>query len=164
MYPADGKALYRLINQKTMELRDYKGQSISEALKAGYESQVDVIRIFHFWAGWCDPCILEMPEVLQFIQSIEAKNKLLGANKKIEVYLISLDANREDLEKAVKIFPDLLRLNFVQIWDQAGVLSREAAVEKLPITFVDIPRVKMQIYEGAADWKSILSNIHGQSQ
>jgi hypothetical protein len=102
-----------------------------------------------------------MPEVIKFVNGVNLANieRSRRGEALIQVFLISLDMAESDLIKALKIFPELDRLNYLQIWDKNNLVSRKSAVDKLPVTFVDRPSVKLQVYEGAADWDKISKDI-----
>lgn len=159
IYPEKGDDLIALIKSNQSELFDYTGKAFRGVPLDDRLPSDNGARVFHFWAGWCDPCINEMPEVLKFVKSIQERNRIQVNQGKstTQVFLISLDFDVKDLAKVIKIFPELNQLDFVHIWDKSNLLSRKSAVEKLPVTFVDRGGVKMQVYEGEANWRKILA-------
>ncbi|MBL7936811.1 MAG: TlpA family protein disulfide reductase [Bacteroidia bacterium] len=57
----------------------------------------DTTYVVNFWATWCKPCIVELPEF--------EKLHLDYTNKKVKVLLISMDF-KEELNKKLKLFLD----------------------------------------------------------
>lgn len=68
--------------------------SIDE-LETWIQKNDDTVRIFNFWATWCNPCIAEMP-AFDSLQRVEAGNK-------VQVVFVSLDFPSQ-LEKRVQPF------------------------------------------------------------
>lgn len=52
------------------------------------------VLIVHFWASWCEPCVTEIPLLLQFVKSLQGRP--------VKVLAISLDENWED---AFRVLP-----------------------------------------------------------
>lgn len=67
-------------NGKDHKLSDYKGKVI----------------VLNFWATWCGPCKREIPDLSQLSSELKNKDfKLIG---------VSVDDNRDDLNKFVKAY------------------------------------------------------------
>jgi peroxiredoxin len=94
--------------QKT--LADYQGKKL----------------VVSFWASWCGPCRMELPELQAFYEKYHAKNS------GFEVVAISIDDNPAEAERYVKE----AKLTFPVLWDQGGKTGDAYRVEGIPTMFV----------------------------
>lgn len=90
----------------TLSLSDYRGQVV----------------LINFWATWCAPCRLEMPD-------IEAKYQQL--QPELQVIAVNFDEPAED----VQAFVDELNLSFDILLDPGGEIQRLYRVRGYPSTF-----------------------------
>lgn len=175
------QAVVEAMNDKSIELYDYQDKTLDRNLIYKLTQQKEVTKVFHFWASWCDPCALELPELISYAKKIN-QDKSAGLNssvatgqsganspanvgtstegvsalsKNVQIYLISLDSDAEGLNKFTKIFPEILSKNFIQVWDKDNSLSRRYGVDKLPMTIIVFPDGKMEIHEGVVSWKNL---------
>jgi thiol-disulfide isomerase/thioredoxin len=102
--------------------------------------------VLHFWASWCEPCIIEIPELVHFSKAEGHKDRYLVA-------AISMDYTVEDLQKFLKSFPEIGAPPFAQIWDKDNSLAKGLGVEKLPATVVYKNGRFLQRMDGVVDWK-----------
>lgn len=126
---ADSTKLIREIEK--IRLTDIKGQPIS--LKQ-YQGKTIFI---NFWATWCNPCIKEMPSIL------EAQNILQKEN------IIFLLASNESVEKIEEFGnTNKYKFNYVRIEN-----SEEMNVQALPTTFIFNPEGNLIFSEtGSRKW------------
>ena len=144
---------YNKINNKKLT-PGQQSPNLSDSLR----SQEKIARIFHFWASWCEPCLLELPEVIKYATKVNNKKP------SVEIYLVSLDYEYSDLERTLKIFPELAQHNIQFIWDYQNIVSKHFSIEKLPITFVSYDLLeKFVIYEGIAPWDQIFNSVYKQN-
>ena len=66
------------------------------------------ITMVDFWASWCGPCRMEMPNVVEAYKQFH--------NKGLEIVGVSLDESKEDWETAVKD----MGMNWIQTSDLKG--------------------------------------------
>ena len=103
------------INGKKMSLSDYAGKG--------------KFILLDFWASWCPPCMREMPDLVEFYNSIKGEN--------FEIIGVSLDTEKDHWIKAVK------ELNIS--WPQLSSLERSNdatkmyGVESIPYTVLIDP-------------------------
>lgn len=83
--------------------------------------------IVNFWATWCPPCRLEMPEMEEFY----SKYKIEG----IEILAINLtqeEKNRADVQEFIKEFG----ITFPVPMDEKGEIGRLYYISSIPTSFV----------------------------
>ncbi len=85
--------------------------------------------VFDFWATWCRPCALALPEV----QKLHEKY----AGRGLSVIGVSLDGPRNAAK--VRPFAAQLGLTFPNVLDDKGELQRAFQVQALPTTVVVSP-------------------------
>lgn len=100
------------VDGKIVKLSDYRGKIV----------------FVDFWATWCAPCIRELPNLTKTYEAFHDKG--------FDVLAISLDDEREALDKFLKAHPEM---EWTQIYDGAGWESGVAAqyrVEAIPFTLL----------------------------
>lgn len=109
------------------------------------------VTVIHFWASWCEPCITEIPELLQFV----TENSKQPANDYSKFIVVSLDESHDDLLRFLKNFPRLNQDPIVRIWDNSDSLSRKFSIDKLPATIFLYKNGEIKKVHGIVDWKAI---------
>lgn len=82
--------------------------------------------VVSFWASWCGPCRMELPELKAFYE------KYHSADSPFEVMAVSTDEDRYQAEKYVKE----AKLPFPVVWDESGVIADKYGVESIPVLYV----------------------------
>jgi cytochrome c biogenesis protein CcmG/thiol:disulfide interchange protein DsbE len=82
--------------------------------------------VMSFWASWCGPCRMELPELKAFYE------KYHSADSNFEVMAISTDEDRFQAEKYVKE----AKLPFPVVWDEHGTIADKYGVEAIPVLYV----------------------------
>jgi len=82
--------------------------------------------VVSFWASWCGPCRMELPELQAFYEKYHAKNK------NFEIVAISTDEIRREAERYVRD----AKLTFPVLWDEDGKTGEAFGVEGIPMLFV----------------------------
>ncbi len=93
---------------KAVKLSDFQGQVV----------------VLNFWATWCEPCKIEMPEF----------EKAYQANGKNNFTVLAVN-NSESLDK-VTAFREQFKLTFPMVMDEKGDLQRQYGVVSYPSTYV----------------------------
>lgn len=102
------------------------------------------VLLVNFWATWCGPCVIEMPD-------LDAIQKKYGAAG-LKVLAISID---EDGVDKVKEFYEKNNLQHLEIFNDADGSSAAAfGVKKLPTSFlIDHEGKALGVVDGFARWE-----------
>lgn len=130
--------------------RDYSGNKFDSVR---YNTELENFSnseklIFHFWASWCDPCVNEIPELLDYLK----RNEALIKSKKLQIVFISLDYDTTALNKFLKSFPEVNSKNYFQVWDTEGLIQKKFGIDRLPSTFIFESNDKVQKYFTVVNW------------
>ena len=129
------------------ELISLDGQRFSFA-----DARNDKALVINFWATWCAPCVVELPELE------EAAQKL--SHDDIEVILISVD--RKGLAHAQSFLGERAIKTPLSLHSAMSEWPRQLGLRGLPSSFL-ISADQSQIYtvQGAASWadEAILAEI-----
>ncbi len=120
-----------------LALKDLQGQPRS--LKE-WRGKVVIV---HFWATWCEPCVEEMPALMQL--------KGLFSKEPLEVVTVNLGES----DSRVQAFFSKLGVNFITLLDRDGVARKKWGVGGVPMSFVlgADGRARYR-YFGEIDWGS----------
>lgn len=145
-----------LISENREKFQSYEGKVISDQrLPLLLDTSKTDKLILHFWASWCDPCINEIPELLDYLKRHDEEIKS-GA---LRIVLISVDYEVGAIEKFLKSFPDLNAPSYLQIWDPEGFLQKSFNIDRLPSTIIvhknpiDTKGKLIERYMAVVDWK-----------
>ena len=100
------------------QVKDLKGEELS--LKK-YRGQVVLV---DFWATWCGPCLVELPNVKRTYEKYKDQN--------FQIIGISLDRSKQPLET----FIEREGLAWDHYWDQSQKITTQYGVRGIPSTFL----------------------------
>ena len=104
------KVIFKDINQKKINLADYKGKLL----------------ILNFWATWCAPCKEEMPSL-----------DLLQSNKKFKnLKIFTINIGQEELTKSQNFFDELKIKNLEIYYDENLSLVKKFSLRGVPTTIL----------------------------
>lgn len=78
--------------------------------------------IINFWASWCGPCRVEMPEFV----------RLYGSTPDLEIVAVDL----QEAAGPVQSFVDEFGMRFPVVFDRTGQVARTYRVNQLPVTVI----------------------------
>ena len=129
------------------ELISLDGQRFSFA-----DARNEKALLINFWATWCAPCVVELPELEEAAQEL--------ANNDIEVILISVD--RKGLAHAQPFLDERAIKTPLSLHSSMSEWPRKLGLRGLPSSFL-ITADQSQIYavQGAASWadEAVLEEI-----
>lgn len=123
---------------KGMELKDKNGETIS------LDKLHDDLVVINFWASWCQPCLEEIPSLVQFSKS--------EIGKKIKYITISGD-EESSKDKAIKVI-NKYKMNFPVIWDFDGKVFEKFNISAVPVTIVLKKGNVLKVYNEPVDFQS----------
>lgn len=101
---------------ETVHLSDYRGQSV----------------LINFWATWCGPCVVEMPDI----------------QERYDAYipdLVVLGLNFDEPQETVQAFVNELELTFPILLDVGGKIQQQYQVRGYPSSFFVDPEGVIQV-------------------
>jgi thiol-disulfide isomerase/thioredoxin len=96
---------------KAVEFKDFQNQVV----------------IVSFWASWCGPCLEEFPSMIELVEKMNGKVKLLA---------VSQDSSKAEIEAFLKSFPKSNNPNIYILWDEKHEVGQQYNADRLPETFV----------------------------
>ena len=85
------------------------------------------VRYIDFWASWCPPCRVSIPEIIALQEEL--------AGERFEVIAINVDERTEDALAFVERFA----MNYVNLSDPQGNIAEAYALRGMPVSFVIDP-------------------------
>lgn len=117
--------------QPGQQAPDIFGRSLLEDRKYRVSDFRGKVLIVDFWASWCGPCIVSMPE----LEALRARIRRYGYADRFEILGVNLD---DDPDKALAFLKNQ-PVSYPMIVDLLGLGSREFGPRKLPSAFVISP-------------------------
>ncbi len=120
---------------------DIFGRSLAEDRKYHLTDFRGKVVILDFWASWCGPCIVSMPE----LETLRKRLIAAGLGDRFEILGVNLDQSADDAKTFLKVHP----VSYPVISDLFGLGSRAYEPRKLPSTYVISPSGQVNfIYYG----------------
>ena len=124
------------LSQQTVKLADYRGRWV----------------IVNFWASWCSPCLLEMPELQAFYEAHRERVTVIGVNFE------------DRAADEVRVFTDQLAVTF-PIALSAGHPVPGFELKGLPTTFLVSPAGKLvDSHLGPVDAEMLAGRLAAQEK
>ena len=108
---------------------EFEGQTLSGESIASRNFKGKKKIVVSFWASWCGPCRMELPELKAFYE------KYHSADSSFEVMAVSTDEDRYQAEKYLKE----AKLPFPVMWDESGVIADKYRVDPLNLHYICRP-------------------------
>ncbi len=104
------------------------------------------ITLLHFWATWCGPCVMELPELDKLAADYAGKN--------ISILTISEDSDgAAAVDKFLAEHPTIQHLRVMYDSNQAA--GKKLGVSGIPVTIVIGPDGKeIRRFTGATEWNA----------
>lgn len=134
-----------------LKLYNYQGEEIPKNWLTERISKINQAEavIVHLWASWCDPCINELPELIDYLKTNEKQIK----SGELVIVLISLDYESPDITKFLKSFNELNNPDYFQIWDKNTELQKYLKIDRLPSTVIFYNNDQTERFLTVVDWK-----------
>jgi thiol-disulfide isomerase/thioredoxin len=107
-------------------LPDFSSMDINGE-KVVFNNNFNKLKIVNFWASWCEPCIAEVPSLIELVKSFPDQ---------IEVFAISGDNSIDDVNAFLKAFPGMKNKNIHIILDQQQKIMNLYGTDRLPESFI----------------------------
>lgn len=107
------------------------------------------IVLLNFWASWCEPCIVETPDLLE----------LAAKNPQLKIVFVNEDSLQEDLDSFLRSFPGMVGERTFVVRDPERELMKKMEVSLLPEShFFDREGRFIRVIKGGINWKTFNLN------
>lgn len=143
----------KMLNSKTINSAKQIGSIQQELIRQKLVDRTLIQNqylLIHFWAKWCEPCIEEMPKVLEFSKKIENESEL---SSQMKLLAISLDPNLEDSKSLLPENGKALPSNFILISDPMQTFAEYLGSYQYPESYwIDPQGEVVQKWVGPQKW------------
>jgi cytochrome c biogenesis protein CcmG, thiol:disulfide interchange protein DsbE len=95
--------------------------------KINFTKPSDKIRIVNFWASWCEPCLEEIPSLVELVNAFPDK---------IELFAVSGDYSKDDIQAFLKSFPKMKNKNIHIFIDSDQKIMEMYGTDRLPESYI----------------------------
>lgn len=95
--------------------------------KVEFNSAKEKVRIVNFWASWCEPCLAEIPSLVELMNAFPDQ---------IELYAISGDNSLDDINAFLKSFPGMKQKNIHIFLDKDQKIMSLYGTDRLPESYI----------------------------
>ncbi|MEI7766704.1 MAG: TlpA disulfide reductase family protein [Phycisphaerae bacterium] len=104
--------------------------------------------VIDFWATWCPPCREETPNLIKLYQEYQKDG--------LEIVGVSLDRSLDPLKEYVTANKGM---NWIQIWDEEGKISKGFNIESIPQMFVVDRAGNLHTTEGRGQLEKLIPTL-----
>lgn len=117
------------------------------------EYRGDVVAL-HFWATWCDVCLVEMPAIESFYRKYKDR----------DFKVVSILEDEHDAEAKLQAFMTRSQITFPVLFDPLGKVAGEYQSYGVPETFfIDRNGVVLKRVTGGIDWSGDANRTYIES-
>jgi thiol-disulfide isomerase/thioredoxin len=104
-----------------LSAKSIDGQSVTTQ---GLRGKVVII---NFWASWCEPCVAEVPSLVELVKAFPGQMALIA---------VSGDNSLADINAFLKSFPQMKDKDISIIFDEDHKIMAQYGTERLPESYV----------------------------
>ena len=122
---------------------------VGKSKSATFADYKGTLTLVHFWATWCPPCLVEMPELVA----------LAKAHPDIKILAFSLDKTATTMKRYYSTNFKNLPENFITIWDKNGAMAKNEFYSfNYPETYIIgcEGTIDEKVIGSASNWKRTL--------
>ena len=120
------KAINQIESMESQGVPSFSAKTIegSTISTADFKNKLVII---NFWASWCEPCVAEVPSLLELIKAFPGQ---------LELVAVSGDNSLDDIKAFLKSFPQMKNSSVHIIWDEDHAIMSKYGTQRLPESFV----------------------------
>ena len=106
-------AAFRDLDGNSIELSDYSGEIV----------------VLNFWASWCPPCRMEMPDLNELDRELKASGEAV-------LITVNLTDGQRETTNSARQYIEENGFGFTVLLDENGILAYKYNVASIPQTFI----------------------------
>lgn len=121
----------------------WKTENGSEIMPSKSQAKIQIV---NFWASWCQPCLEEMPSLVNLKKNFKSDE--------LEIFTVNTDED-DQLKSIAKTKKKLKFTNeFTMVLDQKSKISESFEIEALPVTIIFRSGKIIEFYNGPVDFEA----------